>query len=155
MKNNRVFINIETRDLGFYKNGFFTVGENTIQTGCEPSSEFWEEVEDYVLKTEEGFKVFTKALNYYTVSENLEISYSGYFEGIDRMFKIFATKENAEIYIFKNKLKLFVKEIEEKRHSSTRKQLYKLSEYIRDVETTLKHFTDSNDIPYNIFSKSE
>ena len=97
MKNNRVFRNIETRELGFYKNGFFTVGENTIQTGCEPSSEFWEEAEDYVLKTEEGYRVFTKALNYYTVSENLEISYSGYFEGIDRMFKVFAKKENAEI----------------------------------------------------------
>jgi len=148
MKNKRVFRNVVTKELGFYQNGFFTVGKNSIQIGVLPSNELWEEAEDYVLTTEEGFKVFTKVLNYYTVSENLELSYSGYFEGIDRMFKIFAKKENAEIYIFKNKIRMFIEDIKEKRNHSTKKQMYELSAYIRDVETVLKSFV-SNEIPYN------
>ena len=151
MENKKVFRNIETRELGFYQNGFFTVGKNTIQIGCEPSSEIWEKDNNYILTTEDDYKVFTKALNYYTVSEDLLLSYSGYFEGIDRMFKVFATRENAEIYIFKNKMKLFLLEIKEKRHDSTRRQCYKLSGHIRNMETTLKTFLDNDSITYKKF----
>ena len=94
-------------ELAYYKDGIFKQGNCSVEIGVEPSSEFWVEIRQPILTTEDNVDIFTGDSYYYVNETNFFIDFvvsaDKKFDSKKEDMLDFKHKENAEEYILMNK----------------------------------------------------
>ena len=97
----------KTGELAYYKDGIIKVGNCSVETGVEPSSEFWEEIRQPILTTEDGINIFQGDSYYYVNKNNFYIDFVDLadkrFDSKKEGLLDFKHKENVEEYVLMNK----------------------------------------------------
>ena len=111
----KVFKHRKSGELAYYKDGIIKVGNCSIETGVEPSSEFWDEIRQPILTTFDGVELFDQDIYYF-----IWLNKPAHGQEINKIYKkivrpleedaswssdavFFSTEESAEEYILMNK----------------------------------------------------
>ena len=107
----RIFKHKKTGEVAYYKDGVCRQGRFCVEIGVEPSSEFWEEIKEVILTTEDGVDLYNGDIYYFiwldrpALGEEINKIYKAIVRplNIDTTWStdavFFSTNESAEKYL--------------------------------------------------------
>ena len=100
----KVFKHRKSGELAYYKDGVFKQNGCSVEIGVEPSSEFWEEIRQPILTTEDNVDIFEGDEVTWMYRDELKIA--GTRKADKDMYvdlKYFSTRDKAKEHILLNK----------------------------------------------------